>query len=90
MPRLQVLISGRVQGVFYRGSAEAVARQLGLAGWVRNLPDGRVELLAEGPREALEQLRTWCQHGPPEARVSGIEAHWGEATGEFTGFAQRR
>lgn len=90
MERVHLLIAGLVQGVFYRASTEATARELGLAGWVRNLPDGRVEVLAEGPREALERLVAWCHQGPPHARVSGVEAAWNSPQGDLGPFAQRR
>jgi acylphosphatase len=72
MRRIRAIVSGRVQGVSYRASTEAKARQLGLAGWVRNLPDGRVELEAEGPPEQVAALVTWCHHGPPSARVDQV------------------
>jgi acylphosphatase len=88
--RLHLLISGRVQGVFYRQSTVDAAAQLGLRGWVRNLPDGRVEALAEGEREALEALLAFCRRGPPAASVEGVEATWGEAEGGLGPFAIRR
>jgi acylphosphatase len=88
--RVHVVVSGLVQGVFYRASSEAVARELGLSGWVRNLPDGRVEAIAEGPRPALERFLAWCERGPEHARVDRVEAVWGSASGEFAGFATRR
>ena len=66
------LVSGRVQGVYYRQSTREQAQRLGLAGWVRNLPDGRVELVAEGEAEALQQLADWLAQGPSEARVSAV------------------
>jgi acylphosphatase len=88
--RLHLLVSGRVQGVWYRASTREKARDLGLRGWVRNLPDGRVEILAEGPRPALEALLGWCRRGPPLARVEGVEATWGPAEGGFEGFATLR
>lgn len=87
--RLHLLISGRVQGVWYRASTRTRARDLGLTGWVRNLPDGRVEALAEGPGAALEALLAWCHDGPMLARVSAIDTTWGEATGEFSSFEAR-
>jgi acylphosphatase len=87
--RLNLLISGRVQGVWYRASTRAQAQQLGLVGWVRNLPDGRVEALAEGPRSELEALLAWCHRGPVLARVTDIVATWSEATGEHSGFETR-
>ncbi|MEZ4380914.1 MAG: acylphosphatase [Nannocystaceae bacterium] len=74
--RLDARIAGRVQGVAYRASARAVARRLGLVGWVRNLPTGEVELRAEGPREALEALLQWCAEGPPAAVVSDVAPRW--------------
>jgi acylphosphatase len=87
--RLHLLASGRVQGVFYRQSAAAEARRLGLRGWVRNLPDGRVEVEAEGGRAALEALVSWCRRGPPSARVDQLTVTWGEPRGDLTGFEIR-
>ena len=87
--RLQALIQGRVQGVCYRWSARDEAESLGAVGWVRNLPDGKVELVAEGSREALEKLISWCYAGPPAARVSDVKLDWLEPTGEFSEFSIR-
>ncbi|MFN7145256.1 MAG: acylphosphatase [Myxococcota bacterium] len=84
--RLHLTVSGRVQGVYYRAFAQAEARRRGLVGWVRNLPGGGVELLAEGPRMTLEGLLTWAWEGPPAARVERVEAVWAAATGEFEDF----
>jgi acylphosphatase len=84
--RLEARVRGRVQGVFYRASTRERALELGLIGWVRNLADGRVELCAEGPREALERLVAWCREGPPAARVEGVELSWSQARGEMRGF----
>ena len=67
------LISGEVQGVFFRASTRDVARRLGLGGYASNLPDGRVEVVACGTEEALENLREWLSHGPPQAEVTGVE-----------------
>ena len=67
------LISGRVQGVFYRAGAQQQASSLGLRGWVRNLVDGRVELLACGDQAVLKELEKWLQIGPDYAKVSNIE-----------------
>lgn len=67
------LISGRVQGVFFRGSAQRHASQLSLKGWVRNLKDGRVEMLACGSEEAVEALKNWLEIGPEYAKVTNIE-----------------
>ncbi len=84
--RVRLTIRGRVQGVFYRASTRRRATELGLVGWVRNLPDGGVEAVAEGPRAALDALVAWCHDGPRSARVDGVEARWSDATGEFDGF----
>jgi len=70
--RCRVIVSGRVQGVYYRDSCRSMAIELGVAGWVRNLPDGSVEFAAEGTREAVDQLLEWCQQGPPRANVTAV------------------
>ena len=67
------IISGRVQGVFFRASTREQAQRLGLRGHARNLPDGRVEVLAVGTDDAIQQLEQWLQHGPPSARVDHVE-----------------
>lgn len=77
MPQeMHLLITGLVQGVSYRANAAALARRLGLAGWVRNLPDGRVELLAQGDEKALKSLLAWAHQGPTQSRVDHVEARW--------------
>ena len=80
--RTRLLISGRVQGVMFRDSAREVAVRLGLAGWVRNLPDGRVEAAFEGPTQDVGGAVGWCREGPAGARVSGIEVIEEEPLGE--------
>ena len=67
------LVSGRVKGVFYRGSAQRQAKQLGLKGWVRNLSDGRVEMLAFGDEDSLDMIEKWLEIGPEYAKVTNIE-----------------
>jgi acylphosphatase len=67
--RVRAVVSGRVQGVWYRESCRREAERLGVGGWVRNRPDGRVEIEAEGPRPAVDALLTWAGHGPPRAVV---------------------
>lgn len=87
--RLVMVVRGRVQGVFYRASTRQKAEQLGLSGWVRNLPDGSVEVVAEGPDAGLQTLESWCRRGPPAAKVRALE-RWDEpASGEFEGFGIR-
>ncbi|MGH8157185.1 MAG: acylphosphatase [Rhodanobacter sp.] len=72
MPTARFIVSGRVQGVFYRASTREQALALGLAGHARNLPDGRVEVLASGPADALVALEHWLRRGPPAARVEAV------------------
>ena len=78
MARAQVhlRIRGRVQGVFFRATACDRARELGLGGWVRNRPDGSVEAVACGERDAVEAFVDWCHQGPPAARVDEVEVTW--------------
>lgn len=84
--QIHLFISGRVQGVFFRAEAQGEARRLGLTGWVRNLPDGRVEVVAQGPKEKLEKFIEWCRHGPPGAHVAHLEQNWDEGLQEFQDF----
>ncbi len=82
--RAHLFVSGRVQGVFFRGTAQDHGRSLGLTGWVRNLADGRVEAVFEGPRDRVAAMVEWCRQGPPQARVDDLQVTWQPATGEFT------
>ena len=84
--RIQLLIRGRVQGVYFRAAALREARRLGITGWVRNRPDGCVELLAEGEEDAIKELSSWANHGPSAARVDGVDIRWRGYTGEFPEF----
>ena len=88
--RLHVLLEGRVQGVFFRGQTESWAAGLGLTGWVRNRPDGRVEVVAEGRREDLEALLGLLRRGPSFARIDAADVRWLDPTGEFDSFRIRR
>ena len=84
---VNVIVHGRVQGVYYRDFAKRRATELGLAGCARNLPDGTVEVRAEGEREQLHQLIGRLENGPPAARVEKIVTDWSEYTGNYTGFS---
>lgn len=71
---VHIVVSGHVQGVGYRQGCRSTARQLGLVGWVRNLPDGRVEAFAQGAAEGVDRLLDWLWIGPAAARVTGVES----------------
>ena len=86
MMRAHLLMSGRVQGVFYRASTQEEGVRLGLTGWVRNLPDGRVEAVVEGTDEQVRQLIDWCKVGPPAARVDDVDVQHEGYVGEFRRF----
>lgn len=88
--RAHVIVRGKVQGVFFRGYTQQEALAAGVTGWVRNLPDGSVEAVFEGEREAVERLVAWCRKGSPAARVTEVEVTWEDWRGEFKDFAIRR
>jgi acylphosphatase len=90
MGRARIVVSGRVQGVGFRQAAVEAAERLGVTGWVRNLPDGRVEALAEGDQAAVENLVAWCKRGPRPARVDEARVSWEPHRGEFTDFRMAR
>ncbi len=77
----RVVVSGRVQGVFFRDTCRREARSAGVSGWVRNRPDGRVEAVFEGPPTAVEALVAWCREGPPQAVVEGVEIFEADLSG---------
>jgi acylphosphatase len=84
--RIHLVVRGRVQDVFFRASVQREARRLGLTGWVRNRPDGAVELVAEGEEDQVKDLLAWSQHGPSTARVDKVDTRWRSYTGEFADF----
>jgi len=87
MKRLHLKIYGRVQGVYFRSSAQDKARELGLSGWAKNMPDGTVEIVAEGEEVQLQEYLEWCKKGPSAARVEKIEETWEETSGQLKGFS---
>jgi acylphosphatase len=87
--RAHVYVSGRVQGVFFRSETRHEANRRNVNGWVRNLPDRRVEAVFEGEKDDVERLIEFCRRGPPGARVTGVEVRWERYTGEFGGFRAR-
>jgi acylphosphatase len=85
--QLNATVSGRVQGVGFRYYASSQARRLGLRGWVRNQPDGSVQIACEGPRAAVTQFHRWLESGPPSARVDRVEAYESPYRGQFKSFS---
>lgn len=84
--RAHLYISGRVQGVFFRDHTRRMALSLGIKGFVRNLWDGRVEIVVEGEEESVKELINWCHKGPPLAKVEKVEIEYEPYFGEFDGF----
>jgi acylphosphatase len=84
--RARVRVRGSVQGVFFRAETHNRARSLGVAGWVRNLPDGTVEAVFEGERDRVQSMVDWCGRGPAGAQVDGVDVSWEEPDGA-SGFA---
>jgi acylphosphatase len=80
--RARVRVHGRVQGVFFRVETRDRARSLGLAGWVRNCPDGSVEAVFEGDRARVESMVDWCGRGPSGASIDSLDVEWEQPTGE--------
>ena len=87
--RAHVYVSGDVQGVFFRDSTRERAEELGLSGWVKNLPDGRVEALFEGPSEKVREMVRWCEQGPPHAAVDNVDVEFDAARDDLSGFEVR-
>lgn len=87
MKRVRLIISGDVQGVSFRAWTRKQAKELGLVGWVKNRPDGAVEVVAEGNKSDLEELMKRCHNGPEIAWVETVDATWQDATHEFIEFA---
>lgn len=90
MIRANLVIKGRVQGVGFRANARRKASELGLKGWVKNLRNGDVELVAEGEEALVNRLIEWCHHGPSGAYVSNVTIEKTEPTGDFWGFTVKR
>ncbi len=86
---VQVVVYGRVHGVFFRAFASGQAKELGLTGYVRNLPEGAVEVQAEGERKQLEKLINYLKVGPPIAKVERVVTNWSEYTGSYSNFSTK-
>jgi acylphosphatase len=86
LKQVQVIVRGRVQGIYFRASAQREARRLGLTGWVKNRPDGGVEILVEGEEDGLKDLIGWAHRGPSAARVERVDVRWRGFAGDFSDF----
>lgn len=84
--RAHIFVSGQVQGVCFRIDTQQVARELGLTGWVKNLSNGKVEIIAEGEEEKVKQMVDWVKQGPPVAQVNNVDIEWQKYKGEFKSF----
>ena len=84
--RVCAVISGRVQGVFFRLETKKAAARYGVFGWVKNQRDGTVAAVIEGPKENVDSMLAWCNHGPPIAKVLDVDVIWEDYKGEFNGF----
>lgn len=87
--RIHIFAKGRVQGVYYRYNTSKKADELHLTGWVRNKPDGSVEIVCEGPEKDINEMVLWCKKGPAGANVTEVISEWEEYTGEFNTFEIR-
>jgi len=85
--RARILVSGVVQGVYFRAYARKEAQRQGIHGWVRNRANGTVEAVVEGEESAVQRFIAWCHHGPPSAAVTEVQVVWEPYRGEFRGFA---
>ncbi|HXG06745.1 MAG TPA: acylphosphatase [Nitrososphaera sp.] len=84
--RAHIFVSGIVQGVYFRQNTKDVAKKNNVTGWVRNLPDGRVEAVLEGNEADVNKVIEWCHVGPPKAKVNGVNVKFDKYTGEFADF----
>jgi acylphosphatase len=89
LERAYVRVSGQVQGVFFRDSTREKAEELGLAGWVKNLPDGQVEAVFEGPSQEVREMVRWCEEGPQHASVENVDTDFESTGGDLEGFEVR-
>jgi len=87
--RAHVVVAGKVQGVFYRAETASRAKRLNVTGWVRNLPDGRVEAVFEGEESSVNKMIDFCRRGPPNAYVVNVDVRRQEWRGEFNNFTVR-
>ena len=89
MEQAHIIVSGIVQGVFFRAYTQQEAIAIGVTGWVRNTPDGDVEILAQGTKEQLERLIVWCHKGSPSSKVENVAVTWEKPGAGFGSFSIR-
>ena len=89
MERAHIIVHGIVQGVFFRANTVKAARELGLKGYARNMPDGTVEIVAEGPKDNIDKLIDYCKKSPGASEVSKVHARFEKPKDEFDGFELR-
>ena len=87
--RTHVIVTGKVQGVFFRMETKVAADRLGVFGWVRNKIDGTVEAVFEGNKKKVELILKWCKHGPPRSKVNALDIKWENYTGAYNDFEIR-
>ncbi len=85
--RAHVIITGRVQGVFFRANTVRAAERCGVSGWVRNRRDGTVEAVFEGEKTPVDEILQWCRHADPPAAVNEVHVKWEDYSGEYAGFS---
>jgi acylphosphatase len=83
---VQIMVRGRVTGVFFRAATQREAKRLGITGWVRNRNDASVEILAEGEEDSIKEIVSWAHHGPSAARVENVDVRYRSYTGEYSDF----
>lgn len=83
---VQIMVRGRVTGVFFRAATQREAKRLGVTGWVRNRNDASIEILAEGEEDSIKEIVSWAHHGPSAARVESVDVRYRGYTGEFSDF----
>ena len=86
LKQVHIIVSGKVQGVFFRAYIEAKAQELGICGRIKNLQDGSVDIIAEGPKDCITKLIEWCYKGPPAAHVENVKVDWDIALAKFSSF----
>jgi len=90
MKRARIIVHGIVQGVFFRANTVKAARDLGLKGYAKNMPDGTVEIVAEGPKDKIDELIEFCKKGPEAAEISKVNTKFEKPKNEFGGFEVKR